>query len=71
MTHTALEKKLADIPEEYLDDVSAYLDYIHYLAASRAGKLKGTGCRRPGVLKGSFWMADDFDAPLDDFREYM
>ena len=24
-----------------------------------------------GVLKGKVRMADDFDAPLDDFKEYM
>jgi antitoxin (DNA-binding transcriptional repressor) of toxin-antitoxin stability system len=27
--------------------------------------------RRPGSAKGMIHMADDFDAPLDDFREYM
>ncbi len=28
--------------------------------------------RRPGTLKGTvLYMAPDFDAPLDDFREYM
>jgi antitoxin (DNA-binding transcriptional repressor) of toxin-antitoxin stability system len=27
---------------------------------------------QPGSAKGrSFWMAPDFDAPLDDFAEYM
>jgi len=24
-----------------------------------------------GCMKGQIWMADDFDAPLDDFEEYM
>jgi len=24
-----------------------------------------------GCMKGKMWMADDFDAPLEDFREYM
>jgi len=24
-----------------------------------------------GCMKGKMWMADDFDAPLDDFKEYM
>jgi hypothetical protein len=24
-----------------------------------------------GCVKGDYWMADDFDAPLDDFRDYM
>jgi antitoxin (DNA-binding transcriptional repressor) of toxin-antitoxin stability system len=27
--------------------------------------------RRPGSAKGMIHMTDDFDAPLDDFREYM
>ena len=24
-----------------------------------------------GVLKGKVWTAEDFDEPLDDFKEYM
>jgi DNA-damage-inducible protein J len=24
-----------------------------------------------GSMKGKMWIADDFDAPLDDFEEYM
>ncbi len=27
--------------------------------------------RVPGLWKGRIWMTDDFDAPLEDFREYM
>ena len=26
---------------------------------------------KPGCMKGKIWMSDDFDAPLDDFKEYM
>ena len=29
------------------------------------------GKRVAGAAKGEIWMADDFDAPLEDFREYM
>lgn len=25
---------------------------------------------KPGSARGRIWMADDFDAPLDDFQEY-
>jgi len=25
----------------------------------------------PGCLSGKIWIADDFNAPLEDFREYM
>ena len=27
--------------------------------------------REFGCLKGQIWMADDFDAPLEDFKDYM
>jgi hypothetical protein len=29
--------------------------------------------RKPvfGCAKGQFWMADDFDAPLEDFKDYI
>ena len=27
--------------------------------------------RVPGCVKGQVWMAEDFNAPLDDFKEYM
>ncbi len=27
--------------------------------------------RKPGSAKGQVWMADDFNEPLDDFKEYM
>jgi hypothetical protein len=27
--------------------------------------------RKFGCLKGQIWMADDFDEPLDDFKDYM
>ena len=26
---------------------------------------------KPGCMNGKIWMADDFDAPLEDFKEYM
>ncbi len=27
--------------------------------------------RQLGRLKGTFWMSDDFNAPLDDLKDYM
>ena len=27
--------------------------------------------RKPGLFKGQISMSDDFDAPLDDFEDYM
>ncbi len=30
-----------------------------------------SGPRAPGTAKGQIWMAPDFDAPLEDFEDYM
>ena len=30
-----------------------------------------TGMRGFGALKGKIWMSDDFDAPLEEFEEYL
>lgn len=27
--------------------------------------------RQPGSAKGQVWMSDDFDEPLEEFKEYM
>ena len=27
--------------------------------------------RQRGCVKGDYWMAEDFDAPLEDFKDYM
>ena len=27
--------------------------------------------RQAGTMKGMIWMSDDFDEPLEDFKEYM
>lgn len=27
--------------------------------------------RKAGLYRGQIWMADDFDAPLSEFKEYM
>jgi antitoxin (DNA-binding transcriptional repressor) of toxin-antitoxin stability system len=27
--------------------------------------------RKPGSAKGIIWMSDDFDEPLEEFKEYM
>lgn len=27
--------------------------------------------RRAGILEGKIWMSDDFDAPLDELKDYM
>jgi len=53
------------LPAEIRREVQDYVDFL--LAKYRAEPAKP----KAGCMKGSFvWMSDDFNAPLDDFRNY-
>ena len=50
--------------------------HLKELATRKLEKVERTpeppdGLRGFGALKGKIWMAPDFDAPLDDFKDYM
>ena len=38
---------------------------------SKAAKQEQKKEREFGCVKGDYWMAEDFDAPLEDFKDYM
>jgi len=67
MTHADLVyQHLQKMPDSVAAEV---LDFVLYLEQKRR---PGTGTpeRQPGSAKGQIWIADDFDAPLDDFKDY-
>jgi prevent-host-death family protein len=41
------------------------------LAEVKKAERKSWPCQAGSYRKAEFWMAPDFDAPLDDFKEYM
>ncbi len=51
------------------------LHYAEYLATKYAKNLSAETSpkqyRQAGTMKGMFTMADDFDAPLEDLKDYM
>jgi hypothetical protein len=48
------------------------VDFIQFLKSRQVPQGQPQKTQRPfGVLKGEVWMSDDFDAPLEDFAEYM
>lgn len=45
------------------------LDFVQFLERKQqAGQARRP--RQPGSARGQVWIADDFDAPLSDFRDY-
>lgn len=71
-----LVKNATGLPDKYVEMV---VNYIHDLQAKyqqeaneKAKTINGKPILRvPGEYKGLISMSEDFDAPLDDFKEYM
>jgi len=51
------------------------LNYAEYLATkhnqTQTSELQPKQYRQSGTMKGMFTMTDDFDAPLEDLKDYM
>ena len=71
-----LSSQLIEILEKLSPDLQReILHYAEYLAAKYA-KYSSTETspkkyRQAGTMKGMFTMTDDFDAPLEDLKDYM
>lgn len=81
METATLEKKIAKLPENLKQKLEGYVDALLDVASSYENTLadselfyEKSSVRRPvfGSGKGIFGkMADDFDEPLDDMKDYM
>lgn len=67
MTHAELVyQHLKHLPESVAAEV---LDFVQFLERKQKGA-DTSQPRQPGSARGQVWMAEDFDAPLDDFKDY-
>ena len=67
MNDTLLYSKLSTLPENLQSEVSDFID-------SLVAKVKKTTEKKNPIFgsgKGIFVMHDDFDEPLEDFKDYM
>ncbi len=66
----AILEQITRLPEQLKQEV---LDYAEFLQAKYAAKNQPakTKQRKAGSAKGKYKLAPDFDAPLEDFKEYM
>ena len=70
MANTELIKKLNQIPENFLQSVSDYIDYILEKAKREAAEEnKPTEKRGLGLGKGKAWISPDFNEPLEDMKD--
>ena len=68
MDEQLIFKKLNNLPEHLRSEV---LDFIDFLLTRQKKEKEEVPKPTFGSAKGQFKMAEDFDAPLDDFKEYM
>ena len=67
MIDTVLVRKVKQLPFEARQEVSDYLDFLLHKYRDRKLVKPYAGC-----MKGTFIeMSDDFNEPLDDFKDYM
>ena len=67
MSSEALITKYEHLPPEIQKVVDIFVDALVKKEVPKVAK----GKAKFGSAKVKMWMADDFDAPLDAFKEYM
>lgn len=68
MENLSLYTKINSLPENLKEEVRDFVEFLK----TKADKQKGEkGMRQFGQLKGKIFLSQDFDAPINDFNEYM
>jgi hypothetical protein len=62
--------QIQQLPEQLKQEVLHYVEFLQkkYNAQNQVNKPKK---RKAGSARGKYKLAPDFDAPLEDFKEYM
>jgi len=68
MKEQLIISKIKQLPEESQLQIMNFIEFLLQQYNKSA-----TQSKKPifGSLKGSFKMSEDFDAPLEDFKDYM
>ncbi|WP_257670801.1 type II toxin-antitoxin system VapB family antitoxin [Parapedobacter tibetensis] len=70
MDSLLLYKKLNHLPDAMKAEVADFIEFLEQ-KAKKGKKRTDKPIPKFGSAKGMFVMHDDFDEPLDDFKDYM
>ncbi len=62
--------KINELPDKLKQEVLHYIEFLHEKYATQ-NQTQATKKRQAGSAKGKYKIAPDFDAPLEDFKDYM
>jgi len=68
MSEAVLLEKIKHLPKPYKEELIDFVEQLEKKANKNKQKKSERGF---GSLKGVFKMSDDFDEPLEDFKEYL
>lgn len=72
MIQPVILEKLETLPESLQIEVLHYIEFLSERYIEKRVELEvQQKKRRAGLLKGKIWMAEDFDAPLEDMKDYI
>jgi len=66
MSASMLYTKISSLPPSMIKEVNDFVEFLKSKQKRTKPKERKFGC-----AKGLILMHDDFDAPLEDFKEYM
>ncbi len=71
MIEQTIIQEIQTLPESLKQEVLHFVQFLKQKQAVKIEPAKPRKKRQAGSAKGEIIMADDFDAPLEDFAEYM
>lgn len=71
ISEQVLIKEIYTLPESLKEEVLHYIQFLKQKHNAQSEPAPPRKKRKAGSAKGKFVMSDDFDAPLEDFAEYM
>ena len=78
MPYAVVEDKIAKVSPQYRGELLAFIDFLIFKQGNGVSSDDAASCvvrsapkRKAGGLTGDFYMAPDFDEPLECFKEYM
>ena len=67
MTDSQLYNKISELPDNLKSEVSDFIDFLKYKSSKKSYMNKR---RIPGKARGLIKMKNNFDDPIDGFKEY-
>lgn len=68
MTDIQLYTKLSELPSNLKSEVADFIDFLIYKSKKRDNK---NSKRQSGKAKGLIKMKDNFDEPIEGFKDYL